>query len=197
MDCDELRIEIRRVLGVSIHPNVSSDPRSGTRRVVDSLNRLDEGQLVKLLRITHTTVAIDLTSGDVRREGWGRFAGEDSLQLVRLITTQELSNALILGQEGVQLPQGMRIKDALWTVRDLVTRFLATTPELVNAHLYVAYNLRQKHLKGYTLEQMAITHDHPEKAVTIVALAGRNPHIKESDVVMHHGVEPILFDGVL
>jgi hypothetical protein len=197
MNCDELRIEIRRVLGVSIHPNVSSDPRSGTRRVVDSLNHLDESQLTKLLKLTHATVAIDLNSGDERREGWGRFAGEDSLQLVRRITTQELSEALILGQEGVQLPQGMRVKDALWTVRDLESRFLATTPELVNAHLYVAHNLRQKHSKGYTLEQMTITQNHPEKAITIVALAGRNPYIKESDVVRHHGVEPVLFDGVL
>lgn len=195
MDCDELRLEIRRVLGVSTHPNVSSDPKSGTRRVVDSLSQLNERQLVSLLNITETTVAIDLGSGDERRAGWGRFAGEDSVQLVRLITTQELSYALILGQEGVQIPVGMRVKDALWTVRDLEGGSFATTPELVNAHLYVAHSLRQKYSKSYT--QMAITQNHPDKVVTIVALAGRNPYINESDVVMHHGVEPILFDGVL
>jgi hypothetical protein len=143
------------------------------------------------------TVAIDLASGDERREGLGPFAGEDTVQLVHRINNNDLEEALVLGQEGVVLPDGMRMKSALLAVRVLITGLFATTPELINAHLYVAYSLRQKHSRGYTAEQMFLTQNHPDKTVTIVALASKNSYVREEDVVRHHGVEPVLFDGVL
>jgi hypothetical protein len=197
MNSDELRMEIRRVIGVSTRADIPTDPKSGTRRFVDSINRLDDDQLALLLNIARTTVTIDRSSGDERREGWGPFAGEDSVHLVHLINKSDLDEALILGQNGVELPDGMRVKDALWTVRDLKRGSFATAPILVNAHLYVAHSLRQKHSRGYTLAQMFITQNHPDKAGTVVALASKNSYITETEVVMHHGVEPVLFDGVL
>jgi hypothetical protein len=165
---------------------------------VDSIERLNDDQLVLLLNVARMTVAIDCASGDKRREGWGPFAGEDSVQLVhRINKNDDLDEVLVLGQNGIELPDGMRVKDALWTVRDLKRGSFATAPILVNAHLYVAHSLRQKHSRGYTLAQMFITQNHPDKAGTVVALASRNSYITESEVVMHHGVEPVLFDGVL
>lgn len=194
---ESLRMDIRRTLGVSTNPVVSTSPSSGMRRLVTVLESLSEDELHGILCLARMTVAIDSAAGDKRREGLMNLAGEDTLWLLHTITSSSLDSAFLVAQEGVQLPEGMRFRQAL-RVADMVRSHDAeASAAQVAAHLLVAHSVQVNNSERYREDWLEITHVHSDKAKTIADLLKRKPFITDKEVIAHHGIEPVLFDGVL
>lgn len=205
MSRNELIYDIREALSVSLYGTAATISNMTTRRLVGSLEMLEEDQLSALLVVSRKAASMvddSVSPGHAFHDDPAmcrdHCRGEGVLRLRHWISRNELKSVYVLAKAVDLIPDGMRFLRAINTIDSvLIERFPLDTREQVAAHLQAAHGLATLRT-AYRPDMMLLVHTHPDKVRTILSIAEKHDNTPtHREVLDHHGVEPALFDGVL
>jgi hypothetical protein len=206
MDRNELMYDIRKALGLRLSGTASTISHEGTRRIVATLEMLTDDQLSAVHAVALKALecgATEVSNGNHKFHDdpfmcRDACLGEDILGLRYWIKFAQLDEVYALASAVDLIPQGMNVRSAREALCGVILeRFDVSNRERVAAHLHVSHELA-KDRTSYRPDIMLLVHVHPDKARTIAVLAIKNVNTPtHREVIEHHGIEPVLYDGIL
>jgi hypothetical protein len=203
LDTDALISGIREALGIKLHPSPNPIANEREHGMIATLERLTDEQLSIVLSISRRARQLSVLDGErADRHGIYRapdepHTGQDCFKVRELLFKGELSDLFLLAPVLDSMPPKMSIRSALACVRVLNNEMFDVTSVVhLSAHLRFFNALHPK--LRYSPQRIVIVHLHPDKTDTIISLMNNgNLSPSNRDVIIHHGVTPVLYDGVI
>lgn len=194
---------IRESLGIKMHPSPNPIANERELGMLSTLERLTGKQLTAVLSVSRRARQLSVLDGEhADRYGIYRttdvpYTGEDCFKVRDLLYKGELRDLLMLAPVLDSMPPKMSLRGALTGIRALNNEmFDVTSVQHLAAHLRFISELHPK--IRYSSQLMMLVHFHPDKTDTILSLINNGNLLPSNrDVITHHGVTPVLYDGVL
>ena len=203
MDRSDLMYGIREAIGIRTTGTAATISKERTRRIVATLEFMSDEELCLLFPLSQHARQLSLLEPSAKRERAGifdesPFTGEDCYFIQDALYGNRTDEIMTLARSFPGLPEDMPLRSAAKVMNKVRSEmFPLDTAELVTAHLNVAHGFEAAGL-AYTAQGMMVVNMHPDKTKVIMALMESNRYVPtHRDVLTHHGVEPVLFDGVL
>lgn len=197
-----LMYDIREALGISTIGTAATISNTLTRRTVGSLEMLTHEELTLLLAVSQKARANSMLERVADRGGnyapaTKPFAGEECALVRDLVYKNKLSGLFLIAPAVDLIPAGMNLGWALQIIDQIVTEmFDLSTAERVASHLLVAKATIRYY--QYDPQMMLLVNTHPDKAETIISLSKGTERVPTNrEVITHHGISPVMYDGVL
>lgn len=197
------RNDLTRGIHGALGIDAESEFSDRERRIVDVIGALPEDHLAGLLAVSKRARELSvLEPGEERRRAAGSstgeaFTGEDCWYIRDLLYMENLDDIFLLATAINQIPKNLSIRHALLIIKRVKEEmFDLSDPSVLAAHLRTAHSLEV--LSDYTPMTMMVVNMHPDKTDTIVTLSRRtNRTPTHRDILVHHGVAPVFYDGAI